>query len=124
MIQKMKAGRLNPRDAKARLAREIVSIHHGLEKARQAEKEFDLVFKKKENPTDMPFFKAAEVEYLVTELIGQAGLASSKSEAKRLVEQGAVRIDDRRIESIEEKVKVKNGMIIRAGKRRFVKIKA
>lgn len=120
----------NPRDAKARLAKEIVALYHGQKAAGEAEKEFDKVFKRKEFPTEV-----TEVEIKlkddvtvvqrrpILDLLVQAKLSVSKSEAKRLVEQGAVKIDGRVEKDWQKQVEIKEGMIIQAGKRKFVRIK-
>ena len=120
--QEMTQDKLNPRDAKARLAREIVAVHYGKDRASLAEKEFNRVFQKKEDPSQMPVHKLSAGEYDILDLLLKIKLAPSKSEARRLVEQAAVRIDNQLVKDWQKKIKVKNGMIINVGKRRFVKI--
>jgi len=112
-----------PREAKARLAKEITKMYHGTKKAEKAEKEFNRVFKEKKNPTEIPEFKVSQKEIFPLDLIYNSGLASSKSQAKRLIMEKAVKIDGKVLENWKEKVKLKEGMIIRAGKRKFIKIK-
>ncbi len=120
--REMKKGALNPRDAKARLAREIVAMYHGSPKAAAAEKEFEHIFKNKEKPSDMPVFQAKKTSYLICDLLVEAGLSSSKTEGRRLVEQGGVKIDDEVIADWKQEVALRSNMIVQVGKRKFVKI--
>ena len=117
----------NPRDAKARLGFEIVKIFYGEEKAREAEGQFDKVFKNKEMPADMPVFETEKNDYLILGLLCDTKLAISKNEARRLVEGGGVEIIDgeekTRIGDWKTNISLKNGLIIKVGNRRFVKIK-
>jgi tyrosyl-tRNA synthetase len=113
----------NPRDTKAKLAKLIVEMYHSLDEAEKAAGEFDRVFKNKEKPTEMP----VKILELRTEkldnLLIACDLASSKSEARRLIEQGAVEIEGEKITEPDKMIEVKDEMIIQVGKRRFVKIK-
>jgi len=120
--ERLKKGEINPRDAKARLAKEIVKLYYGEEKALRAEKEFEKVFKKKEVPSKIPFFKTSRKYLPILDLIFKSGLADSKSQAKRLVLEGAVKIDKKQKLDWREKIKVKEGMILQVGKRKFVKL--
>jgi len=87
----MKGGKINPRDAKARLAFEIVAFYHGKTKAKEAEKEFVRVFKEKKEPQKIRKFFAPKKEYPIVELLVGLGFAKSKSDAKRLIIQGGVK---------------------------------
>jgi len=121
--KKMKEGKLNPRDAKAKLAREIASIHHSKTTARQAEKEFNRIFKEREKPSKLPTFKLAAKKYKILDLLVQVKLAPSKSEAKRLVNQGGVKINNQVIKDWQKEIAIKDGLIIQVGKRKFSQIK-
>ncbi|MEK9150523.1 MAG: tyrosine--tRNA ligase [Patescibacteria group bacterium] len=125
-IQKIKTdmdrGELNPRDAKAKLAYEIVKIYHGEKTAAAAEKEFAKIFQEKELPTEMPKIKLAEKETDVLELLTKTKLASSKSEAKRLIEQKGIKINGEVQNDWRKIVSVRKGTVIQSGKRKFVKI--
>ncbi len=116
----LKAGD-NPRDAKMRLAKEIVCLYHGSTEAISAEDNFLTVFKKGGVPDDMPEFKI-NGERNVIDLLELCKLISSKSEGRRAIEQGGVKIDDQKISSPEETIHLKSGMIIQVGKRRFARI--
>jgi tyrosyl-tRNA synthetase len=110
----------NPRDTKASLAREIVRLYHGEDAALAAEAAFNKQFRDKERPDDIPEQTLSKKEWEPADLLVGLKLAPSKSEARRLVEQGGVRLNDEKITGSE--VKVKSGDIIQVGKRRFVKL--
>ncbi len=117
------SGTVNPRDVKMRLAYDIVRQFHGPKAASEAEAEFVRIFQQRELPSDMPIYELTGHQSLpIVQLLTGAGLAQSSSEARRLIAQGAVRIDDERVEDIRAIVEVKDGTILRVGKRKFVKI--
>jgi tyrosyl-tRNA synthetase len=118
--KQLKAG-ANPRDIKKRLAYEMVMLYHGKKAAEVAEKEWEKVFSAKEKPTDMVVIKIKS-DNLVDALV-ESKLTASKSEARRLVEQGGVRIDDIVIKDWKQKIEFKSGSIIQVGKRKFIKVK-
>ncbi len=118
----------NPRDAKAFLAKEIVKIFFSQKEAENAEKEFDRIFKEKEIPAEIPevevncdIFGSDEIEVL--ELISKTGMVSSKSEGRRLISQKGVKIDGETVIDPYKKIKVKDGTIVKIGKRKFFKLK-
>lgn len=113
----MKKG-ANPKDWKMRLARELVTLYHSAEEAAAAEKEFENVFKDKGLPDDMPEITAEEGMPLV-DLMVDNDLAASKSEAKRLIQQGGVKLNDETVASID--AKAEEG-ILKVGKRKFARI--
>jgi len=114
-------GKLHPRDAKMKLAREIVSIFHGDEAAGEAEAHFRTVFQRRELPPDMPVLAVAEPANVV-DLLAAAGLTKSKSEARRLVQQGGVKLDGERVSSIEAEIAVMDERVLQVGRRRFVRL--
>ncbi|MDD3887871.1 MAG: tyrosine--tRNA ligase [Patescibacteria group bacterium] len=113
----------NPRDLKARLAKEIVTLYHSKEQADQAEQEFNQVFKDKGKPTDIPEIEIKEKKLKLIDLILQTKQVQSKSEARRLIEQKAVKINDQVNSNWQEETEIKSGDIIQIGRRKFVKIK-
>jgi len=119
-IEKMK--RLNPRDAKAKLAKEIVAIYHSQKAALLAEKEFERVFKEKKLPTKIPGVKIKEEKLNILEFLVKTKLASSKSEAKRLIFQKGVKINKEVQGDWRKMIDIKKGMLIQVGKRRFVRL--
>ncbi|MFC1561676.1 tyrosine--tRNA ligase [candidate division KSB1 bacterium] len=114
---------VNPMDLKRRLAREIISMYHSEKEAQEAEKEFDKVFKHKEEPTDIEEFRLTENQPVwIIRLLSLAGMISSNSEGKRLVRQGAISLNGEKITDEKADVTIESGAILKAGKRKFKKI--
>ena len=113
---------VNPRDLKRRLARTFITMYHNSDAAKQAEEEFDKVFINKEVPDDIPELKIDEREIGILDLILKVKFTASKGEAKRLVSQGGVTINSNKINNIAEKIKVENNMILKVGKRKFIRL--
>ncbi len=118
----LKLKKVNPKDMKARLAKEIVAIYYNEQLARKSEQEFNRVFKEKKLPSKIKEIKINEEEIDILELLVKTRLALSKSEAKRLIEQNAVRINGVVKQDWKEIVKIKKGMVVKVGKRKFIKI--
>jgi len=120
------SGALNPRDAKARLARELVRMYHGPEAAERAEAEFTRVFRAGGLPEEIADVRVAPRGrgVWIVAAIREAGLAPSASHARRLVRQGAVEVDGRRVEDEEAEVVPAAGdsFVLRVGKRGFARI--
>ena len=117
------SGKLHPRDVKMRLAREIVSQYHGRAAALEAEQEFRRVFQQGDLPDDIPEAIINADEVWLPRLMVQSGLAPSTSEARRLIRQGAVKLDGERLLDPEAEIEVQNGAILQAGKRKFVRLR-
>jgi tyrosyl-tRNA synthetase len=113
----LKAG-ANPRDLKMRLAREIVTMYHSDAEAKQAEENFIKLFQKKERPEEIAEIKPSSYDILT--VLAESKIAKSKSDARRLIEQGGVKVNNQKIDSIE--MKVKAGDVVQKGSRFFVKI--
>lgn len=113
---------VNPRDIKMLLAKEIVSIYHDSAQADTAAKEFIRIFSNKELPTAIEIKKLAISGGNIVELLSITGLASSKSDARRLIEGGGVRINNQKIDSPDIKISFKKEILIQVGKRKFLKI--
>jgi len=114
-------GTRHPRDVKMELAREIVSIFHTPAAAAEAEEQFKRVFQEREVPEEMPEF-AVTASINIVNLLVQARLASSKSEARRLVEQHGVKLDAQTVDSIEAMVDIPAPKVLQVGKRKFVRL--
>ncbi len=112
----------HPRDAKAKLGRLVVAKYHGEAAAEEAANEFDRIFAQKQVPQDMPELKLPGKAINIVEMIVAAGFAKSKGEARRLVQQNAVSIDDQKITDIGAQVEPADGQVLRVGKRRFAKL--
>jgi len=117
---------ISPRDIKAKLAREIVKIYYSEEKAKKAEEEFDKIFKNKQSPSKIEIFKTNKKIYFILNLLFDTKLVSSKNEAKRLVEGGAVTVEINnkklKINDWRKVIDIRNDMIIKVG-RKFKRIK-
>jgi tyrosyl-tRNA synthetase len=113
----MKKG-TNPKEMKVKLAKAIVALYHGEDAGEKEAAAFESQFHDKQVPTDIPQVKAKKGTALLDLMVAE-NLAPSKSEARRLIEQGAVKLDDNVIDSIEAKVEAGT---LKVGKRKFVKI--
>ena len=121
-------GKLHPKEAKAKLAFELVKFYHGEEEAKKEAETFETVFSRKEIPSEIPSYqinpeKIADGKMWVVELLKLTGLAKSGSEARRLIQQGGVRWDGEKIKSVEAMLSVNEEHILQVGKRRFLRIK-
>jgi tyrosyl-tRNA synthetase len=118
----------HPMDVKKELARRIIARYYDEEAAGAAQAEFEQVFSRGEKPSEMPDLpvEACDIEdgrVWIVKLVRGCGGASSNSEARRLIEQGAVRLNDEKIEDQTANVEVSEGDILQVGKRTFAKIK-
>ncbi|HEX9722032.1 MAG TPA: tyrosine--tRNA ligase [Candidatus Paceibacterota bacterium] len=114
---------LAPRDAKAKLAKQIVAMYHGEKAAEKAQQEFERVFRKKQAPSTIKSAEVSGKSVKLSDLLVQVGLADSKSEARRLVLQKGVKVEEIVQEDPERVIRVKKGMVVQKGKREFRKIK-
>ena len=110
---------LKPRDAKAALARQLVKRLHGEESAEKAEGDFDARFRKREAPEEMGELEAENPADLVSTIV-QSGFAKSRGDARRLIDQGGIRING---EKANADAKLKDADVLQAGKRNFVRIR-
>lgn len=123
----VKNNKLHPRDAKMYLAKTLVRIYHGETAAKQAEVKFIKVFQRGGLPEDINEFKLNESDLdkngkiWLPRLLKISGLVPSTSEGKRLIKQGAVRIDNEKIQEAKD-INITSPVVIRVGKRKFVKI--
>jgi tyrosyl-tRNA synthetase len=121
-----KSGVRNPRDIKADLAKRIVTDFHSAKAAEDAEEDFVRRFRKKEIPDEVEELSLPLDEYRLPRLLTEvAGLAASVAEARRLITQGAVRVDGQRVEDTNFLVDLKNpgnAVLLQVGKRRFVRV--
>lgn len=124
----MKAGKLNPRDAKVRLAKEFVKRFHSAEAAEAAEQEFNRIFVDKGVPDEMPEFKVPESRFMdeidVAGLLKDCLLVPSTSEARRLIQGNAVEIGGTKIQQPRMKFAFKAGdaVIVKVGKKKFARL--
>jgi len=118
-FQRQLAGGANPMELKKRLARELVTQLHGAAAAQEADDHFTRVFQKKETPDEVAEYPLQPGEDL-RDILVNAGLSRSKSEASRLIQQGALSINGHKISSALDALQ--NGSIIKVGKHRFIKV--
>lgn len=113
----------NPRDLKRELAKELITELHNAESAEKAEESFQKLVVNKEMPEEIPQVTVNQDLFILTDLLVETGLAGSKSEAKRLVEQGGVEIDNERQDSPSKEVAIEDNIVIKVGKRKFVEVR-
>jgi len=133
MENQMNAGRINPMTLKKRLAGEIVSLLYSEKEASSAQEEFERVFQKGEAPLhDILIYDVGKnsprgiksEKVGIIDLLVDSKVVPSRSEAKRLIKHGGVEIEGRKVSDIKYQLSIKDGMIIKIGKRRFIKIRA
>jgi tyrosyl-tRNA synthetase len=117
----LKEGKSNPRDLKRKLAREIVQMYYNNDAAQKAELDFDALFIRKDIPDDIPEYKLSSVETLVSIMVGN-DLVASNGEAKRMIKQGAVKLDDEKVSDMYLEVFPDSGKVLKVGKRKFLRI--
>jgi tyrosyl-tRNA synthetase len=117
----LKNNLVNPRDMKRLLARELIAIYHNSKLAIKAEEEFDNLFIKKNIPDNITEIKI-NLKMKLVEIMVLNNMVSSNGEAKRMIKQGAVKIDDQKIIDIHKEISSGNNVIIKVGKRKFLKI--
>ena len=122
VIKKELESGANPRDAKMKLGMEIVKLYHGEEAALEAKEAFIGQFANKQRPDDIPTFTPSSEKISLVDLLVESKLETSKGNARRIIEQGGVKIDDEKITEIDFLLETKKGMIIQVGKRRFIEI--
>ena len=118
----LKSNKISHRDLKRKLAREIVSIYYSNKLSSYAEENFDKIFVKKSIPDNIPQIKIESDTHIV-ELIKISKLVESKSEVRRLIKQGAIKINNETIQDIHFLVSSNKEIIIKIGKRKFLKVK-
>lgn len=114
-------GKEHPRDLKRRLARELVAIYHSPVLAKKAEEDFDRLFIKKDVPDDIKNIIISKPTKII-EIMVLNNMVSSNGEAKRMIKQGAVKINDLKVKDVQEEICVDKTSILKVGKRKFIKI--
>ncbi len=121
--KELKRGKTNPRDVKMRLAREIVALYHGAAEAKKAEATFVQTFQKHETPTEISNFQFPISKISVVDALVETKLVTSKGEARRVIEQGGVKVDGKVIDDAQAIIKLsKKGVLVQKGKRHFVRV--
>jgi len=123
----LKEGKLHPKEAKKELARQIVTLYWGKDSAEEEEKRFEAVFSRREIPEELPCFfldpaKIKEGRVWIVRLLQLTGMVQSRSEARRLILQGGVRWDGKKVKDVNLEVHLDDEHILQVGKRKFLKI--
>lgn len=121
MLADASSGSINPRDLKARLAKMIVADLHSPEEADRAEAAFDSVHRQNQMPDEMPEVAIAPGSGIL-QVLTSAGVAKSNREARRLLEQGGIRMDGERFSDPEATIDISGPTVLQAGRRRFVRL--
>ncbi|MDQ2808074.1 MAG: tyrosine--tRNA ligase [Chloroflexota bacterium] len=116
------AGRVHPKEAKKFLARQIVELYHGADAANFAQAEFEQVFEQRGAPSAMPTVTVAATAIRVVDLLLATGQVPSKAQARRVIEQGGVEIDDQRVADVNATLLPRDGMQVKFGRRSFVRL--
>ncbi len=122
MKKDLKRGKLHPKEAKKNLALKVVEMYHSKKAAKEAAEEFEEVFKEKKLPHKIQEIKIPKKKIWVVKLLTTSGMAKTSSEARRLIQQGAVTLDGERIVDPEKELTIREGAILKVGKRRFAKL--
>ena len=123
LAEELESGRLNPREAKARLARTIVGQFHGDDAALAAEGEFEREVRHRERPLEVPEYTITGQPRRLADLLVELSLARSKGAARRLVEQGGVEIGGERLRQPNADVTPVDGLVVRVGKAGWARLK-
>ncbi|KKU73068.1 MAG: Tyrosine-tRNA ligase [Parcubacteria group bacterium GW2011_GWA2_47_26] len=123
VFEKKLQGGINPRDVKARLAREIVKMYHGAAAAQKAEEAFVQTFQRHEVPEEVQELRIRNHKLGIVDLLVQTKFAVSKSEARRVVEQGGIKVDGKVVDDSSAVITLtKQGVLVQKGKRHFVRV--
>ena len=122
-VQKELESGTNPMILKKQLAHRIVAFYHGNKAADEAQRAFEKVFSQRELPDEMPEYKVNNSVMRIAKLLTESGLCESGSEAKRLIQAGGVSIDGEKITSTDAEIEIEEGMVLRVGKRKFLRLR-
>ena len=117
-----KSAAKDPRDSKLQLGQLIVDMFHGKGSGRKAQDEFIGIFSKKEKPKDIPEIAIGKDSLTLSELLITTDLAKSKSEARRLIEQGGVKVDDEKQSDPAAMINLKESKLLQVGPKKFLKV--
>lgn len=121
LAQGLKDGSVHPRDAKMLLAKTIVELYHGAAAAEAAEQEFVRVFQERDLPSEIEELSIDAAEVWLPQLLHAAGMVSSNSEGKRMIQQGSVRVNGEKV--MEENCTLQNDDVLQVGKRKYRRIR-
>ena len=122
-IEQLRSSGENPRNLKVNLAKIIIEDFHSADAAREAEDEFNRLFVKKEIPDEIEETSVAAQTWNLAELMVETNLAPSKKEAKRLIEQGGVKLNNEKVSNTGAEIILSDEILLQVGKRKFLKVK-
>ena len=122
-VKELLANGTNPMILKKKLAWEIVALYHGETEAQKAQEGFESLFSKGEIPEDIAEYEVTNAPQRIVNLLVASGLCATNGEAKRLIQGGGVSIDGEKVNGFDAELVLINGQVLRAGKRKFIKIK-
>ncbi|MDD5217415.1 MAG: tyrosine--tRNA ligase [Candidatus Omnitrophica bacterium] len=122
LAKDLRSGTLHPREAKAKLAEQIVALYYSPDEGGKARAEFDQIFKDKGLPDEIPTVVLSRQKMDVVSLLKEADLVTSKGEGRRLVEQGGVKIDQKKVSDPALEVDLGRPVLVQCGKRKFAKV--
>jgi tyrosyl-tRNA synthetase len=123
IAEQLESDQLNPRDAKALLARTIVTQFHSAEAAHQAEQEFEQEVRRHEQPQNIPDVTVPAGERRLADFLREIGLVESRASARRLIEQGGVSVNGTRATLPQASITPEDGMLIRVGKSGWARLR-
>lgn len=119
--QELEKGK-NPRDVKHDLAFEITKSYYSKDDAKKAAESFHKLVIKKDIPDDIPEYKCSSEKVLLSEILKDANIVSSKGEAKRLIKQGGISINKKKVTEFLNEISIQDGDVVKIGKRKFLKL--
>ena len=117
-----KKAKLHPKQAKKKLAFELVAFYHNRKEAKYQDERFETIFSKKEIPSQISSYFVDKDKIWVVELLKSSALASSSSEARRLIEQGGVKWDEEKVEEVNRILSLSGEHLLQVGKRKFLRV--
>ncbi|MDI6785623.1 MAG: tyrosine--tRNA ligase [bacterium] len=120
--ESLKNGQIHPKEAKKDLAKNIISFYYSQQIAAQEEKEFEKIFKYRKLPDELEEYKIDTPNKKLADIIVEAKIAKSKGEARRLISQGAVKINQNKVIEIDYTLNLKEETTLQVGKRRFIRL--
>jgi tyrosyl-tRNA synthetase len=115
-------GAMNPRDAKLDLAKTLVRMYHSAQAAQKTAEDFQRVFTQRELPENIDEHKITKKDINIVDLLVECKLMTSRGEAKRKIREGAIDVDGVRVDDINYIVELKQPIVLRAGKHKFLKV--
>ncbi|MFH1761006.1 MAG: tyrosine--tRNA ligase, partial [bacterium] len=122
MRKLVSAGALDPRIVKEKLAMNIVQQYHGADKAKEACMHEKHVHEGLQVPDDIPVFKCGKDKVWIVELLVKSGLCKSNSDARRLIKGGGISADQKKITDADDEISIGTGILLKLGKRKYIKV--